>query len=417
MNLEKTRMNEEFLTDLSSKMGKSVDELSAEFEEYKQSISDKYKGRLTGDKLDQRAQGLFRQKYRAELVSIENSPAKPFNFFVMGISDIKDGVSYNRKDARELYEANPNKYVMEGRVNEYTEVDEGILKRFYSRVDDELKEEIVDAVSPNAEEFGEESGLWIAPVDVNEFGFGAKANKGYGLEYPRHKYSRYAWGIAEPQAGGDVKWARMMLRANNATQDMPAINKPYVVRALNFTKKEDTEYTLMDMPKQAAFVEVDWNPFAPESFVESVLELDFIKNKTMLLGEVEDFLIGVERAKSEGNFKKYNDAILVEVDVMELYPNLDPEKDWSDKMIVDDESLRADFDIDKIQSNITTWVSKANTIDFGTDSRVLLTCYPSRGRKAEGETVGPLRLNTHGIYAFEDMKTDFDIEDFTKEDL
>ena len=419
-------MSNEFLVDLSSKVGKSTDELETEFIEYKDSIEQKYNGRLTGDKLDQRAQALFRQKYRAELVAIENSPAKPFNFFIMGISDIKDGVSYNRKESVELYEANPNKYVMEGRVNEYTEVDDGILKRYHDHFDktdpesDEyelVKEVIVDKVSDNAEEFGEESGLWIAPVDIKEFGFGSKANKGYGLEYLRHKYSRYVYGVAEPQAGGDAKWARFMLRGDTATQDMPAINKAYVVRALNFTKKDDVDYNLMNMPKQAVFVETDWNPFGEASFIESMLELDFMAGKTVVLGKVENFLIDVESKKKARTYGLHNQAILVEVDVMELYPNLDPEKDWSDKMVVDDESLRADFDIEKIQSNITTWVSKANTIDFGTDSRVLLTCFPTRGRKAEGEEVGPMRLNAFGVYAFEDLKTDFDIEDFTKEDL
>ena len=419
-------MSNEFLVDLSSKVGKSTDELTNEFVDYRDSIEQKYNGRLTGEKLDQRAQALFRQKYRAELVAIESSPAKPFNFFIMGISDIKDGVSYNRKEAVELYEANPNKYVMEGRINEYTEVDDGILKRYHDHFDktdpesDEyelVKEVIVNKVSDNAEEFGEESGLWIAPVDVNEFGFGSKANKGYGLEYPRNKYSRYVYGVAEPQAGGDAKWARFMLRGDTATQDMPAVNNAYVVRALNFTKKDDVDYNLMNMPKQAVFVETDWNPFGEALFIESMLELGFMVDKTVLLGEVENFLIDVEAKKKARTYGLHNQAILVEVDVMELYPNLDPEKDWSDKMVVDDESLRADFDIEKIQSNITTWVSKANTIDFGTDSRVLLTCFPTRGRKAEGEEVGPMRLNAFGVYAFEDLKTDFDIEDFTREDL
>lgn len=430
-------MSNEFLVDLSSKVGKSTDELANEFADYRDSIEQKYNGRLTGEKLDQRAQALFRQKYRAELVAIESSPAKPFNFFVMGISDIKDGVSYNRKEAVELYEANPNKYVMEGRINEYTEVDDGILKRYHSHFHttdtgakdydskkdpaseeyEPIIEEIVAKVSDNAEEFGEESGLWIAPVDVNEFGFGSKANKGYGLEYPRNKYSRYVYGVAEPQSGGDAKWARYMLRGDTATQTMPAINNAYVVRALNFTKKDDIDYNLMNMPKQAVFVETDWNPFGEASFVESILELDFMADKTIVLGEVENFLIDVEAKKKARTYGLHNQAILVEVDVMELYPNLDPEKDWSDKMVVDDESLRADFDIEKIQSNITTWVSKANTIDFGTDSRVLLTCFPIRGRKAEGEEVGPMRLNAFGVYAFEDLKTDFDMEDFKKEDL
>lgn len=409
-------MEQNELIDIASKVGKTVEELVVEFEEYKEQTDSKYKGRLTGERLEKRAASLFRQKYRAELVAMDNSPAKPFKIMIFGISDIKDGHYFPRKEAIELYKANPNKYVMEGLVNEYTEVDDGILKRFKSYVDNELKEEMVEKVSANAVEYGEEgSGIWLAPVDKNQFGFGGKANAGYGLEYPLHKYSRYVYGVAEPQEGGDAKWAKIMLRADTATQNMPIINNTYVVRVLNFSKDEDEEYNLMNMPKQASFVPIDWNPFGDELFIESVIELDFMNKKKMQLGDVEDFLNKVEAEKEAKTYKKWNEAIIVEVDVMEMYPNLDPTKDWSDKIVVDDESLVVDFNLDKVQSNISTYLSKANEINFGIESRVVLTCFP-KWIKKENE-LPRLTLTTFGVYALDELKTDYDIEDFKKEDL
>ena len=421
-------MNTEYITNLSSMVDKTTEEMTLEFEAYKTELSEKYKGRLTGDKLEQRTQALFSQKYRAERVSQESNGTKPFNFRIMGISDTKDKLSYPRKEAVELYEANPNKYVMEGYVVEYTEVDDGFLKRYYDYFDKSdktspdyeiVKEVTIEKVPETAVAYGEDTGVWLGPVDRNEFSFGDKVNPNYGIEYPKDKLSRYAFGIAEPQDGSDgAKWAKLMLRGANTKQDMPEINKSYVVRALSFTKNKEEEYNLIDTQKKALFVEVDWNPFAPEPFMESVLTAEFVQKKTVLLGEVEAFLKKTEAQREARTFKKWNDAILVEVDIMDIVPgDLDPEKDWSDKIIVDDPSLRADFDLEKIQSNVTCWGSRANKIDFGRDSRVILTCYPSRGRKAEGEEKGPLRLNVYGTYALEELKTDFDLEDFRKEDL
>lgn len=409
-------MEQEDFIEIASKVGKTVEDLQVEFDKYKVQTSDKYKGRLTGDTLDARVQSLFKQKYRAELVAMDNSPAKPYQIMIFGISDIKDKLYFPRKEAIELYKANPNKYVMEGLINEYTEVDDGILKRFKSYVDGELKEEMVKKVSATAVEYGEEgSGIWLAPVDINQFGFGDKANPGYGLEYPLHKYSRYVYGVAEPQDGGDVKWTKIMLRGDTATQDMPIINNSYMVRVLNFSKDTDEEYNLMNMPKQAAFVPIKWNPFGDELFIESVLELEFMQKKSMLLGEVEDFLNKTEQAKTNKTYTKWNDAIIVEADIMEMYPNLDPAKDWSDKIVVDDESLTVDFNLDKVQSNISTYIAKANVIDFGIDSRVILTCFP-KWIKKENE-LPRLTLTTFGVYALDELKTDYNIEDFKKDDL
>ena len=79
-------------------------------------------------------------------------------------------------------------------------------------------------------------------------------------------------------------------------------------------------------------------------------------------------------------------------------------------MYIDDDSLRWGED-DDVFGSINVWISRANEIDFGEYSRVLLTCYPSRGRPpkdAPDGTKGRMQLNAFGVYAFLKYKTRFE---------
>ena len=414
--------NKEFLNNLAKKLGKTYEEMKAEFDAFVPEVGIEYEGRLEGEELIERAETVFRNKYRDKLHSAESSPSIPITIYISGISDTQDKLWWQRNEIRKLYEQNPNKFVLEGKVNEYKVFEDGIVKRSYNRIAKVLEEINVPEVSVNAEKFDENT--FIAPVDTQETGFGGKPNENVGTELPAHKYRRYVYGFAQPDAVDDMRFCKIMLRDDNTQKPTPVINKSYTTRVLDMTDKDSEEYNFLDSPTQTNFVETDWNPFAPTPFLEAVIKQDFIKDRVIPLGLVEDFLNKFEVAKANRTNKRWNDAIIVTADIVKIYVNLEldanGQKKVSDRIMADDDSLRWDFDSDKTQANINTWLSRANAIDYGENTRGIITCWPSRGKApkdAPDGMKGPMQLNGYGVCPYEKFKTRFEMQKVRAEDL
>ena len=138
--------------------------------------------------------------------------------------------------------------------------------------------------------------------------------------------------------------------------------------------------------------------------------MNFVQDRIVELGDCEEYLKTVEAKKDAKKFKDWNAAILVEADVSKIF--LSEKEGYSDRMYVDDDSLR--WGDDGVEGNVNVWVSKVNEIDFGEYSRLLMTCYPSRGRPPRDSpdgTKGRLQLNAYGLYAFKKYKTRFESDE------
>jgi len=387
----------DFVNEMSGLTGKSIEDLTIEFSNFMDIVNRQYSGRLEGDELTLRSEQLFKQKCRAEIKSDEASGAVPITMYVSGISDTQDKIQWQRNKIVDIYKLNPNKAIMEGRINEYRITDNGIMKRSFDRAEQKVVETMVEAVSPNAEVADEN--ILIAPVDTQKIGFGGKENKTLWQEMPLHKYSCYVYGFAEIDGSDDMRWTKYMLRGNNAIDHGLEINKIYSFKAINMTDKDSEEYNFIDTDK-FTYDECNWDLFN----LEEVIKQNFIESRIVELGNVDAYLKNVEQLRESRKFSDWNVAILVEADVAGIYPGKDGN---SDRLYVDDDSLRWG-DNDNVQGNINSWVSKSNVIDFGEYSRVLLTCFPSRGKPPKDSpdgTQGKTQLNVYGIYAFLKYKT------------
>lgn len=388
----------DFVNEMSGLTGKSIEDLTVEFSDFMEIVNRQYSGRLEGDELTLRSEKLFKQKCRAEIKSDEASGSVPITMYVMGISDTQDKIQWQRNKVIDIYKLNPNKAIMEGRINEYRITDNGIMKRSFDRAEQKVVETMVESVSPNAEV--SDDNISVAPVDTQKTGFGGKENKTLGQELPLHKYSCYVYGFAEIDGSDDIRWTKFMLRGNNALNHGLKVNKIYSFKVLNMTNKDSEEYNFIDTPKELSYNECEWDLFD----LENILSQNFIKNRIVELGNIETYLKNVEQLKESRKFSDWNASILVEADVTSIYPGKDGK---SDRLYVDDDSLRWDNN-DGVQSNVNVWVSRNNIIDFGEYSRILMTCFPSRGRPPQDSpdgTKGKVQLNAYGIYAFLKYKT------------
>ena len=395
----------EFVDKMSALTGKSVENLTAEFSDFLEVVNRQFEGRLEGDELASKAESLFRQKCRSVIKTNESSGAVPVMMFVSGISDTQDKMRWQRSKAIDVYKLNPNKAIMEGRVNEYTITDKGVMKRSFDQAEQEVVETMIKERSPNSEEA--DVLVFVAPVDNQPTGFGGKPNKNFGQELPLNKFSCYVHGVAEIEGSDDVRWTKFMLRGKNANEYKIEVNKSYKLGVINMTDKGSEEYNFIDTDDLVA-EEIEWNPFEGE-FMEEVIEMPFIQDRVYALGDMDEVLRTMEADKDAGTFKDWNGAFLVEADVSRIFISDKP--NVSDRMFVDDDSLR--WGEDEVEGNINVWISSPNKIDFGEYSRLLITCSPSRNRPprdAPEGTKGSLQLNAHGLFAFAKYKTRFEQE-------
>lgn len=398
----------EFLNKMSELTDKSVEELTSEFADFTEIVNSQFEGRLEGEELVTKSESLFRQKCRSNINSNESSGAITIKMFVSGISDTQDKLKWQRNKALDIYKINPNKAIMEGRANEYRVTDSGVMKRSFDQATQEVVEEMVKEASPNAEEV--EELILVAPVDSQKTGFGGKVNNNFGQELPLHKYSCYVHGFSEIEGSDDFRWTKFMLRGNNSVDHGLDVNKAYEFKVINMSDKDSDEYNFIDTDELHA-ISIEWNPFDGE-FLEEVIETNLTPEiRKVELGDVDDYLKNIESKKESRKFKDWNAAILVEADVSKIF--IADKVGYSDRMYIDDDSLRWGED-DNVFGNINVWISRVNKIDFGEYSRVLLTCYPSRGRPpkdAPDGTKGRMQLNAFGVYAFQKYKTRFEMEE------
>ena len=400
-------MSENFIEKMVGLTNKSAEDIMAEFADFTEIVNGQFGGRLEGEELITRSETLFRQKYRSMIKSDEASGSVKITIHVTGVSDVQDKIKWNRNKALDIYKINPNKAIMEGRANEYRITDSGVMKRSFDQATQDVVEEMIKQASPNAEEV--EELVFAAPIDAKKKGFGGKENKDYGQELPLHKYSCYVYGVAEIDGSDDVRWTKFMLRGDNSLNHGLSVNQSYEFSVIDMSKKDDEEYNFIDTDEVQNVI-VDWNPFDGE-FMEEVITMNFIQDRVIELGDVDEYLRNVEAKKESKKFSDWNAAILVEADVSKIF--LSEKAGYSDRMYVDDDSLRWGDD-DGVEGSINVWVSQVNEIDFGEYSRLLMTCYPSRGKPpndAPDGTKGRMQLNGYGLYAFAKYKTRFETEE------
>jgi len=390
-----------FLEEMSKLTSRKIEEITNEFSEFMEIVNRQYNNRLEGEDLVTRSESLYRQKCRSEIKSDEASGVVSITMFVTGIQDTQDKIQWQRNKTVDLYKLNPEDALSKGKVNEYRSDMEGIKKRSFDIKENKIVETIVEKLSENAEPVG--SGVFVAPRDMQTTGFGGKANTNFGAELPRHKYTTYLHGFAEVENSDDMRWAKVMLRGDNALKHSIEVNHIYSFKVINLTGKGSDEYNFIDTPKAFVAEEVEWELFN----LEEVIQQAFLKPRIVDLGEVENYYKNVGHAKDVNKFTDWNSAILVEADVSGIYPGQDG---ISDRLYVDDDTLKWN-DNNDVQSNMNVWLSKHNVIDFGEYSRILMTCYPSRGRPPRDSpsgTQGKVQLNAYGVYAFLKYKTTYE---------
>ena len=388
-----------FLEEMSRLTGRKLEEMTIEFVDFTEVVNRQYNNRLEGEDLEKRSETLFRQRCRSELKSDEASGVVPIRMYVTGISDAQDKIQWQRNKIVDLYKLNPENAIIEGKVNEYRSNLDGITKRSYDKKEQKIVETHMEELPKNAESVG--SSVFVAPRDTQKTGFGGKENTNYGEELPRHKYSSYVFGFSEIENSDDVRWTKVMLRGDNALNHNLVINHVFTFKVINLTDKKSNEYNFIDTQKAFSAEDVDWELFD----LEEVIQQKFVSSRKVELGNVENYYKTVENLKELNKFSDWNAAILVEADVSGIYPGQDG---ISDRLYVDDDTLRWN-DSNDIQSNMNVWVSKHNHIDFGEYSRLLMTCYPSRGRPPKDSpdgTPGKVQLNAYGLYAFPKWKID-----------
>ena len=392
-----------FVEEMAELTGKKIEDLTIEFSNFMEIVDRQYSGRLDGDELTERAESLFKQKCRAEIKSDEASGSVSVTMYVSGISDTQDKIQWQRSKTIDIYKLNPNKAVMEGRVNEYRITENGVMKRSFDQAEQKVIETMVDSASPNSEEV--DDFILVAPRDNQTKGFGGKNNNNFGQELPLHKYSCYVYGFAEIDGSDDTRWTKFMLREDNSLNHKLEVNKIYSFKVINMTNKESNEYNFIDTQKPFSANEVEWNLFN----LEEIITQNFMKSRIVELGEVENYFKNIEVLKDSRKFTDWNGAILVEADVSEIFLG---KNGISDRLYVDDDSLRWG-ETDDIVSNFTVWISKHNVFDFGPYSRILMTCFPSRGKPFKDSpdgTIGKVQLNAYGLYAFAKYKTSFELK-------
>lgn len=411
--------------------GKSEDEIEAEYQAFKPD----FLGRLinvnpeTDAMLEERVESIFKQRYHEKIISAKASNSISINMYVMGITNLNDKLSYRRKQAIEIYKANPKKILFEGRVNEYQiekgaddekGADETIIKKISVDLNTKDRTETIVPFLPEGAVSITET-LFVAPRDMDKEKW-KKENKEYGNELPAHDYTREVFGVAT--IDNDVRYCKLTLRKNKATENLPEIGKTYVVKVLDITKREEVEdYTFRDSPTQTVWVEKEWNPYEEEgeegtdgNILEDVVSHGLLLNHTKKLEELRLIAEREDTIKEENRKKRscgeipdyselnYNSCMFVEVDIMDII--IEPaSSNMSSRLIVS--SNYYSENIDDSEGSITGWLCDQVNVDFGKDSKVVLCCYPKLGKARDDIKVRSLQLDVYGALAYPEFKTKF----------
>jgi hypothetical protein len=354
----------EYFDEWSKKLSVSVSDIEKEFQTFLENEIQIHPDLSEEDRKTralQRTMLLYKKRLR--------SPAIGFEGIIIGTSDCVDMVAKQKKDALDLYRANPEFAIAQGFVNE-----EGI------------------------------------PLDTRkEFSPGRK-NPNYGKPLPEHNWVRNIYGIAvkTKNANDKPKIFFMTITGDKAQNESLPLFKKVRFMAIDRTPKEsaDNLYVLNS-----------------SLFTEFIIddELEFQISDAIEALRASPFFVKIKDLQQYHDSTKnnFNRIAIVEGCVSSL--KYEPTLLGNRVMVVEDENLA----IEDIEANtgVTCWIPLRIDIDFAEGSKVIVVGRTAQGKKRDEEgnpteELGDVTLNVYGVYAIPEYKIELpEIEKLTEEDI
>jgi len=349
---------QEYINKFAEKLSLTVEEVESEFRELYADEVLIHKD-LSEDQQEQRALQRLALYYKRQLMS----PAVGFEGFIIGTSDCVDIVARQKREAIELFKADPQTAISEGVTNE-----EGI------------------------------------PLDTRkEWGTG-RVNNMYGKPLPENNFLRNVFGIATKSKGAELpKFFSMLVSGKQAEDESIPVFKPVRFMAIDKSNPEG-DYKLN-----------------ASSFTKFIIDEKMQLPKYEEL--VEQYCGKVQMNALEGyhslNKEDFNRICVVEGDVSIL--NLEPTAFGSRIMSLEDANASLE---DMDTKGVTCWLPERINIDFAEGSKVLVVGRTGQGKKKDEqgnatEEPGDVTLNVFGIYALPEYKIELpvEIQPITEENL
>jgi len=337
----------EYIKKWSEKLSIPVEEIESE---YKKLVEQEklIHTNLDEDKRNQRALQRLALMYKKQL----RSPAVGFEGVIIGTSDAIDVVAKRRREATELFRADPGLAVANGVTDE-----EGI------------------------------------PLDTKETWASGKANPSYGKPLPETSFISNVYGMARKPGEEAFKFFSMTLNGLKAqAEDMPVF-KPIKFMAIN--KSKDGDSVLALNPSTFTTFNIDEKLVLP---AYKDLLGQSCSDKISELKNLEDY-----HNKTKDNFGR---IIIVEGDISSL--NLEPTAFGSRIMNLEDPEASLK---DLGAKSTSCWIPSRTDIDFAEGSKVIVVGRTAQGFKKD-ETgnktseLGDVSINIFGIYALPEFKVE-----------
>ncbi len=349
---------EEYFKEWSEKLSLSVEEIDVEFNKLLEDEKNIH-ANLNEEQHQQRALKRLALVYKKQL----RSPAVHFEGIVIGLGDCIDTTARQKREAVELYRADPQ-----------TAINERITS---------------------------ESGV---PLDTRKEWSTGRANPRYGKPLPENNFLRNIWGIVtKTQSNEQPKFFQMVISGEAATDETLPIFKPVKFMAIDKSLEGSEEYKL-NFSTLTKFV------------VEEGLQLPQFR-------ELIENYIGITKLSELENYHDamkddYNRLVVVEADVSAL--NLEPNSFGSRIMFVEDGDAALE---DLETTGLTCWLPERINVDFAEGSKVLVTGRTAQGKKRDDdgnltEELRDVTLNVYGLYPIPEYKIDLqELTLPTEEDL
>jgi len=324
----------------SEKMAIPVETIQQDFNKAFMDLKQNHK--LEDDKAQTMALKQIASAYKKQL----RSPAEGFEGVVLGAEEPRDLVAKKRRDALELYRANPQEAVAQGVTD-----DDG------------------------------------TPLDIIQFFSTGRENPNYGKPLPEKSLIRRVFGVAMKPTDQHPKMFEMVLNGDACEKEIP-IMKPVKFMAIEKSKKEDEAFKLnaSTFTEFSEVAEITGNPKIE----------DLIKNfiPPIKVSELEEY--------HEKNADDFNRIVCVEGNVN--FISLEPTMTGSRILQIEDDENTLDLDT----KPTTCWVPQHINMDFGEGSKVYVIGRTSQGflKDESGNMTsekGDVTINTFGIYPVDEI--------------
>jgi len=288
------------------------------------------------------------------------SSAVGFEGIVFAVSDCIDFVAKRHREAKIMFDTNPQEAMAKGITNDIGEA-----------------------------------------LDTRQAWQDGRPNVGYGKPLPTHNYSRSIIGVAV-KSGIDTspKLFTMNIRGGRAEKIIIPMFVPIRFRAIDKTQTDGADYTL-NASTFTTFEHDDTLKLpSPEEIISQKIAYTVMKELPLYH----------EREKDN-----YNRVCVINGDVSTL--NLEPNSNGTRLMVVED----AEMIMEDIESpGLTCWVPQHINIDFGEQSKVIVIGRTSQGKKRDEQgnqtdEPGDIMLNVMGVYALPQYKVNPVVEKLTED--